>query len=170
MKTLLVVALIGVLAGTVLGIAHSLTNKRIEANRQVAALQQLEDLVPTTDQAELCREGIRLAVLEESGYGGRMEVVVATKNRKTLGVRVTRHNETPGFADILDPAAWIGRFAGEGPNDVDAVSGATVTSRAVLRAVREASARSSLTDGESTDCEDVPSQTLRTEGLSDEAK
>ena len=90
------------------------------------------------DVAACDRDLVALAVVAQ-GYGGSMDVVAAFRGGKLWGVRVTRHGETPGFADILDPSDWIGRI--DADSHVDAVTGATITSNAVLRARDKALAR-----------------------------
>jgi Na+-translocating ferredoxin:NAD+ oxidoreductase RnfG subunit len=62
---------------------------------------------------------------------------------RILGIRVTAHQETPGLADFLrEPKrGWLAALNGRtGPETaaVDAVAGATITSEAVVRAVRDA--------------------------------
>jgi electron transport complex protein RnfG len=72
------------------------------------------------------------------------------------GVRVIDHQETRGLGDRVDAARspWIGTFRGRSLRDpepgrwalrrdggeFDALSGATITSRAVIKAVRDAQA------------------------------
>ncbi len=86
-----------------------------------------------------------------SGYGGDMGVMVAfnTETGKIIGVSVTTHNETPGVgATVEKDADFKSQFAGL-PADADpkvkkdggsinAMSGATITSRAVCKAVGKA--------------------------------
>ena len=52
---------------------------------------------------------------------------------------VTGHQETPGIADFLnDPEhEWLLSFIGRGPDaaEVDTISGATITTRALARSV-----------------------------------
>ncbi|MFT4174708.1 MAG: electron transport complex subunit RsxG [Rhodocyclaceae bacterium] len=91
------------------------------------------------------------------GYSGRIGLVVAVLADGSVGgVRVTAHRETPGLGDYIDPAKdknkarpWIGQFAGQSLDrlslprwqvrkdggDFDYMTGATVSARAVTRAV-----------------------------------
>ncbi|MEO1766079.1 electron transport complex subunit RsxG [Thiobacter aerophilum] len=86
------------------------------------------------------------------GYAGRIYLLVAVKaNGELAGVRVVSHNETPGLGDYIDIAKspWIRVFEGKSlanvrPNgwkvkkdggDFPYVSGATITPRAVIKAV-----------------------------------
>ena len=65
-----------------------------------------------------------------------------------ISVRVTRHRETPGIDDKIDIAVspWINQFKGTDGNtvwflaptgDIDGITGATITSRAVTQAISE---------------------------------
>ncbi|MCX7818744.1 MAG: FMN-binding protein [Kiritimatiellae bacterium] len=80
------------------------------------------------------------------GYAGPIELAVALdRDGAILGVRVLRSRETPRYFERLQH--WWGalrgwRIADPGaPPPVDAVSGATVSSRAVLDTLREAGPR-----------------------------
>ena len=132
-------------AGAMLAGIDAITEDRIEANERQRRQAILKELVGLdiemrghADVAACDRDLVALAVVEY-GYGGSMDVVAAFRGGQLSGVRVTRHAETPGFADILDPSDWIGRINDDGR--VDAVTGATVTSNAVLRARDAALAR-----------------------------
>jgi electron transport complex protein RnfG len=93
-----------------------------------------------------------LAVVAPDGYSGPIELLVGIAADGTLlGVRVTRHKETPGLGDFIElrKSDWIDRFAGrslQSPTverwrvrrdggDFDQFTGATVTPRAVVTAV-----------------------------------
>lgn len=78
------------------------------------------------------------------GYGGPMSMVVGLdRDGKVVGVTVVTHRETPGLGDkVVGSADYLGRFAGLGSADidasakgVDAVTGATKSSRGVRRGV-----------------------------------
>ncbi|MDY0164690.1 RnfABCDGE type electron transport complex subunit G [Desulfobotulus sp.] len=94
-------------------------------------------------------------VLEGSsqGYSGDIHVMVGIRmNDDTLaGIGVTTHSETPGIGSrAKEDPSFSRQFAGKkasGPKtlrsdggDIDSLSGATITSRAVGRAVEEAAA------------------------------
>lgn len=87
------------------------------------------------------------------GYGGDIEILMAVDARGTvLGVRVLKHKETPGLGDKIEAAkaSWIEGFAGKElghpPAEkwavkkdggvFDAFAGATITPRAVVKAVK----------------------------------
>ena len=89
------------------------------------------------------------------GYGGTIRLLVAvTPDGKVIGVRVLQHHETPGVGDRIEPgrSGWLKQFIdrslGNPPDsrwglrrdggDYDQLSGATVTSRSVTIAIRDA--------------------------------
>lgn len=87
------------------------------------------------------------------GYSGPIRLLVAVDARgRLLGVRVLDHRETPGLGDRIEErrSDWIhgfdGRALGDPPparwqvrkdgGDFDQFTGATITPRAIVRAVR----------------------------------
>jgi electron transport complex protein RnfG len=96
-----------------------------------------------------------LTSLAPDGYSGQIRLLVAiTIDGQILGVRVASHSETPGIGDVIEArkSPWIGTFSGRSLNnpeesrwrlrkdggDIDAISGATISSRAVVAATRRA--------------------------------
>ncbi|HKK00498.1 MAG TPA: RnfABCDGE type electron transport complex subunit G [Desulfotignum sp.] len=87
----------------------------------------------------------------KGGYGGDIGLMVAINldSDKLVGARVTTHAETPGLGSrAKDDPSFVSQFSGK-PIDadlalksdngtIDAISGATVTSRAVARAAIQA--------------------------------
>jgi electron transport complex protein RnfG len=88
-----------------------------------------------------------------NGYSGPIKLLVAVRQDGSLGgVRVVSHHETPGLGDKieLDRSDWVLAFAGkslENPaegrwkvrkdgGDFDQFTGATITPRIVVRAVK----------------------------------
>jgi Na+-translocating ferredoxin:NAD+ oxidoreductase RnfG subunit len=149
-------------AGLLAGVA-ALTDERIAENRAREFRQNLVALTGSAaaaarldwqdDVALLCTEQ---AILRGSaaGYGGdiRWLAAAALGTPPTLtGVRVTAHQETPGIADFLDSpdSGWLRGLAGRGAAglaEVDAVSGATITSRALGRSLATALRRPAVTE------------------------
>ncbi|MDO9387869.1 MAG: electron transport complex subunit RsxG [Thiobacillus sp.] len=105
------------------------------------------------------RDGAATAVVLEAiapeGYSGNIHLVVGIDASGALtGVRVTAHRETPGLGDYIvrSKSAWIDQFVGKSltvpeakywkvakdGGRFDARAGATITPRAVVRAVRGA--------------------------------
>ncbi len=87
------------------------------------------------------------------GYAGAIVCVMGvSREGKILGVRVLKHSETPGLGDKIEPAKtrWIFAFDGKSMTDpaaekwavkkdggvFDQFAGATITPRAVVKAVK----------------------------------
>jgi electron transport complex protein RnfG len=96
-----------------------------------------------------------LTVVAPDGYNGPIRLLVGIhRSGRVIGVRVLEHNETPGLGDGIenDKTDWLKAFHGKDLDDpavqdwavrqdggaYDALSGATVTSRAVVNAIRRA--------------------------------
>ncbi len=81
-----------------------------------------------------------------SGFGGDMELMVGyDADAKLRGVRVISHSETPGLgARVCDNEEdALSRYAGKSGvltwnKDIDGISGATISSKAVLAGVNQA--------------------------------
>lgn len=173
--------LAGLLAALLLAGTWRLTREHIVAAEHRAQMAALEIVLPSArydndlvaDSVQVRAEAwlglasaavhrARLAgepsalVLEVSapdGYAGPIRLLVAVaQDGRVLGVRVTRHQETPGLGDDLEVerSDWITRFTGRALGDppaadwtvrrdggrFDQFAGATVTPRAVVRAVK----------------------------------
>ncbi len=137
MKAITTLTILALIAGFLLSSVHLLTRDRIDQNKLSAEAQVLAGLVDTSDPKLLRAQGIELVNIETRGYGGTMKIVVAIREEEILGVRVLSHGETPGFSDVLKPTGWINQFAEKPLNEIDAVSGATITTTAVRRAVMD---------------------------------
>lgn len=89
------------------------------------------------------------------GYSGKIFLIVAIRNNGELsGVRVVSHHETPGLGDYIElpKNLWIKVFDGQSLNkrkdadwkvikdggQFDYMAGATITPRAVVKAVQKA--------------------------------
>ena len=102
---------------------------------------------------------------QAEGYGGTLTVRVTTEGGKIASVEVTEHSETEGVGTraiealpqaIVTANTW----------EVDTVSGATVTSRAIMAAVADAMGQGTgdeATDGGEAESTDAP-QTFLPEG------
>ena len=96
-----------------------------------------------------------LTVIAPNGYSGAIRLLVAVRSNGSLaGVRVIQHKETPGLGDKLElqKSDWILSFTGKSLDnprrsgwavrkdngEFDQFTGATITPRAVVRAVYNA--------------------------------
>jgi spermidine synthase len=83
---------------------------------------------------------------EVRGYGGKINLAIYVDTAgKLINFHIIRSNETPSYLELLDK--WCGLLAGRGlfgPKpfaDVDAVTGATISSKAVLSALQTSGQR-----------------------------
>jgi Na+-translocating ferredoxin:NAD+ oxidoreductase subunit G len=96
-----------------------------------------------------------LEAIAHDGYSGDIKLLIAIKYDGTIsGVRILSHKETPGLGDYIDIAKgnWIKLFDGESLTKTsdknwnvkkdngtfDYMAGATITPRAVVKAVHKA--------------------------------
>lgn len=79
--------------------------------------------------------------LNSRGFGGDINMIVGIGMDGTVcGVRVVSHAETPGLGSRATLADYLDNFIGVGERlvikeDVDAISGATVSSKAVVEGI-----------------------------------
>lgn len=103
---------------------------------------------------------IVLEAVAPDGYSGKIRLILAIGvDGGIAGIRVTQHKETPGLGDYIEPKKdknkerpWITQFNGlsyatatdkewkvkKDGGRFDSVAGATVTPRAIVKAVRKA--------------------------------
>ena len=84
------------------------------------------------------------------GYGGAITMIVGISNDLTItGVEIVDHSETPGLGANAESESWLRQFAGQSgtlsvvksapqPGQIQAVTSATKTSNAVVKAVNQA--------------------------------
>ncbi|MBT5683612.1 MAG: RnfABCDGE type electron transport complex subunit G [Gammaproteobacteria bacterium] len=136
------------------------TQETIESNQRHYEERVLREMVngaelqQSSSGYDVFREGTQIGTIEPfttaRGYNGRIDLLIAlNSDRKVISVRVTHHEETPGIGDKieLDVSGWIHQFAGRSADDtdwtlspggdIDAISGATITSRAITDAIAE---------------------------------
>jgi len=92
--------------------------------------------------------GIAFQVTAPDGYGGNIDIMVGVDPQGTVtGVAILRHAETPGLGDKIARSEFTGRFVGKGLDsadwrvkkdggDFDQLTGATISPRAVVGAIR----------------------------------
>lgn len=98
---------------------------------------------------------ILLPAIARDGYSGDIKLLIGIlSNGELSGVRVTEHKETPGLGDAIEvrKSDWILDFIGKSLNrprpqywavkkdggEFDGLTGATITPRAVVKAVKNA--------------------------------
>lgn len=155
-----------VVAGSVitLAVTDSVTRERIEQEKIRAILETLSQQFP--DMTDFVyNETIEVYVIyaggtdndenitgyafeaEGKGYGGAIEILVTLKDLETMnGISIIGHMETPGLGAKIVESSFTNQFKNIAVEDVamrrdngqiDAISGATISSSAVVKAVYE---------------------------------
>lgn len=88
---------------------------------------------------------------ESKGFGGEIQMIVAvSKDGKVLNYDILKHNETPGLGDGANKPAFKNQFENKvdeqlvvtkdplNKENIQAMTGATISSKAVTKGVREA--------------------------------
>ena len=118
---------------------------------------------PIAATAEKAREAARIAVLcgeegytaegrSSEGYGGDIVLMVGfKKDKKTvISYKVLQASETPGLGMKLSTPEFAGRFSGkdgtmlkvkQDGGSIEAITSATITSRAVCKAIADAQSK-----------------------------
>ncbi len=143
-----------------LTLTDQVTRDKIACAKQEEVQQMLCALFPETQSfsydettgmytAEADGETIGHAFMTEGrGYGGAIDILVGTKpDKKSLqGIKIISQQETPGLGAKISDAEFLDQFPGISADEValtrnggkiDAITGATISSTAVVNAVRE---------------------------------
>ena len=158
LRPVLVLLLICLVAGALLGWVHDLTAPVAEANEQEKARLIYEELVPDAESFEELNcsvEGCTAAlaaqdaqgntvayviVAQSKGYGGQVPIAVAFgPEGNVLSITAMANDETPGLGTKVANESYIGQYVDQPAqpltaDDVDLISGATISSKAVLAA------------------------------------
>ena len=156
-------ALLALVCGLLIGTLHSITRETISENRLAHATKKLrsvlnesqENIRALDDNLYLVESngiptGFIFAQTTTEGYNGIIKLWIAVDTNRTIrGVRVFQHQETPGIGDKIELSVsdWIRVFDGKSleknnwtltrmGGDFDHFSGATITSRALVRSVK----------------------------------
>jgi len=97
-------------------------------------------------------EGFAVEGVSPNGYGGDVRLMVGFKtDRKTIiSYKVLAANETPGLGMKLTTPEFAGQFGGKDATtlklrkkggEIEAITAATITSKAVIGAIQDAQAR-----------------------------
>jgi len=93
--------------------------------------------------------GYAVRSVSPKGYSGDIAVLVGVDTHgKILGIEILHHAETPGLGNRIEDKSWKDTFIGLGKDsniavkkdggDIDELSGATISPRAVCEAVNSA--------------------------------
>lgn len=152
------------ISSLLLAYANSITSPIIEENTRIKTEQSMKTVLSTADsfeKVEVDMDGITevysgmsnnelkgvCIISEVNGYGGAIKVITAVDtDKKVTGIDILTHSETPGLGAKAVSPEFKEQFAGKEygitvvkntakDNEIQAISGATITSNAVTEAV-----------------------------------
>ena len=138
-------------------IRDNLNKKAVEGAAAVLQAESFEEIEPVAPATAIYRgtdaSGAAVGYVfrtQVSGYGGTIEVLTGIAADGTVtGVGILSDSETPGLGKRVETDEFRRQFAGKsgelsvdrlnpGDNEIQALSGATISSKAVTKAVNEA--------------------------------
>jgi electron transport complex protein RnfG len=141
-----------------LSLTDNLTREKIEWQQEQKIQRLLFDLFPDMSRYDLENE-IYIIYSDEDkvsyafvavgkGYGGKINILVGLEDENTLkGISIISQVETPGLGNRITESYFTDQFAGLSADEVaqrrdggqvDTITGATMSSSAVIKAVRAA--------------------------------
>lgn len=140
-----------------LSFADRLTRPQIEAQQQLKIQNLLTGMFPDMSRYEfkndiytIYSDGTKVGyafIAIGKGYGGDIDILVGLEDKTTIkGISIVSHLETPGLGNRITESFFTDQFAGVSIDDValkrdggevDAITGSTLSSKAVIKAVSE---------------------------------
>lgn len=161
----ILVTFIVLVSAVLLSFTDDITRGKI-AEQEVAQVRSvLEEMFP--NMTSLTLENDIYMVLENDttigygfvavgrGYGGEISILVGLENKTTVkGIVIISQDETPGLGTRVAEEPFTSQFAGVDIDDVrldgeiDAITGSTISSEAIVEAVRNAALEKAESLGE----------------------
>lgn len=166
MRGVLVLTIVGFLSASLLVLVHNYTKKPIEAAKEKEKAKALQEIFPfefdlrdvkqikekdftfyeITTNGKL--KALAIETFTDEGYGGRINVLMSiTPDCKFISYKVLSHAETPGLGDKITTQDFKKQFKDKGLTDdwrvtsdggfVDAITAATISSRAITDALKK---------------------------------
>ncbi len=161
---IIVITFITGLSGYLLAQVYKTTKPKIEEIKKIEGEKLNKEIFPEGEKFEEKEiKGIKyISVLNSNGeeigkifeiktmgYGGYIYLKVGIDNDKKIkGLKIIEHNETPGLGAKITTANFLNQFIGKTKEEIylkkdktdgkiDAITGATISSRAVVDGVRK---------------------------------
>ncbi len=151
------------LSAAALAVVNIVTREPIAAQVEIERREAFQMVMPVAEDFRERVTGVEWDALKggkaigavisisTQGYGGPIAIAVGLDHEDRLtGMRVLAHNETPGLGAKITAAGFSGQFKGlqtaalklkkddPAAGQVDAITAATISSRAVTNAIRAA--------------------------------
>jgi len=159
-KPMLVLFLTASLTVAMLAYVHAVTQGPIESRNKAIQEKTMREVLPQATgftkldgdypgNIDTVYEGTAsgqtvgyVVALSPEGYGGKINMMVGIGKDENVitGMRVVRHSETPGLGAQAANEKFYGQFTKKAliPVTIDAITGSTITTRAITEAVNEA--------------------------------
>ena len=150
------------ISGCVIGVVYFITAPVAAQKAEIMKQESMKSLVPEAESFQEVqgkdkwfaaqKGGKTIAYVvpgESKGYGGAIKMLVAvTPDGKVIDYSILVHNETPGLGDNASKPAFRDQFKGKSSEqlvvvkdkskaeNIQAMTGATISSRAVTKAVK----------------------------------
>lgn len=148
-----VLTIICIVVSAALSITYGITTPIIEGNKKAEANKALIEVLPEADDFDEKTDGLPEGVtniytakngagtvvkLAVSGYGGPVTMMVGISSEMTIsGVTVLENSETQGLGSKAMDPAYTSQYAGKSsPDEVESISGATVSSKALKSGIQ----------------------------------
>lgn len=128
-----------IISAGLLAFVYLITQPKIDQNTKLTLKSAEREVLPTLGKG-------KTVLVSPRGYGGPIEMLVGIDEKgRVSGVKILNQRETPGLgANIVKPE-FLKQFVGKSVSDplipkkdIDAITGATISSRGVCEGVREA--------------------------------
>ena len=142
---------------TLLTFTDRLTRDKIEYQKEQKIQSMLFEIFPNMSRYDfendiytIYSDGAKIGyafLAVGKGYGGDIDILVGLEDETTIkGISIVSHSETPGLGSRITESFFTDQFAGlsidevalkRNGGEVDAITGSTISSRAVINAVRD---------------------------------
>jgi electron transport complex protein RnfG len=150
-------AVIVTVSVVLLVVINNMTSSVVESRRVEEIKGTLENIFPEMSQYEI-EDGVYIIYQDNakigyafkasgSGYGGNIDILVGLDNNFGIkGISILSQTETPGVGARITESSFTDQFKGLSVSDIalkseggkiDAITGATISSRAVVDAIQE---------------------------------
>jgi electron transport complex protein RnfG len=163
LKPVTVLLVVCLVAGGALALTHLSLKERIVEVELAEVSRALSEIFPhatSFEKADGYYETLKngsvigyAAIAEGAGYGAafggpdiKLVFGIEPENKTIIGVRIIIHGETPGLGSKITENEFLEQFQGKGleeialrrdEGEIDAITGATISSRTVVDIIRE---------------------------------
>lgn len=154
----LLLILVVAISVNILNLTDQLTRDKIEAQERQKIQNFLEEMFPEMSRFEfkndiytLYSNGDKIGyafIAIGKGYGGDINILVGLEDKTTIKeIIIVSQTETPGLGTRITESFFTSQFTGlsidnvaltKNDGQIDAITGSTISSRAVVEAIRKA--------------------------------